>query len=469
MSARVSVAFNDATLEPAPTWTELDAYPSLVASYTIDRGRQYELDRCDTGRATVTINDTEGILDPTNPAAALPRLDPLVQVRLMRRNPVTGVWSTRFRGFVEEMNYEFDPSQRVNRLTVELVDIFEIIAAIEMLPGTFGDPPPSDSAGQVFFDDTPNVPPPYGMQTRVWQVLDNAGIDVDTWSNVFSGNVSLHEAIYSAGESAMTAIQDACDAEFPSVGNVYGDRLGRLAVHGRYARFDPVGTAAATPGWDFHDWKAGDAAAVHASPTDTAHIRTFGMNRGLSKIVNQGLAIPIGDENGNKIPDDAIEGQRVDADGSIALYGIRPWSAQGLLTKYGITDALGALDECQRFAEYYVSNYKAVKTVGGVDQRHPIYRVPAIGFRSMHPDALGAEANWAFLCTCDIADRVTVTVGSPGGGGFPVAGEPLASQHLIEGVHEEARPLQAGYDDVTLTLDLSPFAYQENNPFPPLP
>ena len=60
----------------------------------------------------------------------------------------------------------------------------------------------------------------------------------------------------------MTAIQDAVDAEFPAVGNVYGDRLGRLCVHGRYARFDPVATAAATAGWDFHDWKAGDGAAV---------------------------------------------------------------------------------------------------------------------------------------------------------------------------------------------------------------
>ena len=58
----------------------------------------------------------------------------------------------------------------------------------------------------------------------------------------------------------MTAIQDAVDAEFPGVGNVYGDRLGRLAIHGRYARFDPLGTEAMTAGWDFHDWKAGDGA-----------------------------------------------------------------------------------------------------------------------------------------------------------------------------------------------------------------
>jgi hypothetical protein len=39
---------------------------ALVASYSIDRGRSFELDRTDTGTARVAINDTAGILDPTN-------------------------------------------------------------------------------------------------------------------------------------------------------------------------------------------------------------------------------------------------------------------------------------------------------------------------------------------------------------------------------------------------------------------
>ena len=95
----------------------------------------------------------------------------------------------------------------------------------------------------------------------------------------------------------MAAIQDAVDAEFPGVGNVYGDRLGRLCVHGRYARFDPVATAAETAGWDFHDWKAGDGAAVAASPTDTAHIRGFSISRDLGKVINLALASPNTDDD----------------------------------------------------------------------------------------------------------------------------------------------------------------------------
>lgn len=468
MSSRVSVAFDQDTLAWDVFWTELDVdYPSLVTSWSIDRGRQYELDRCDTGRATVTIADRDGVLDPSNPDHDW-ELGPLLQVRLMRHNPVTDVWSTRFRGFIEELNYEWHPSQKVNVLTMDLVDIFEIIATVEMHPGHFGDSPPSGSEGQVFFEDTPTSAPPWGMQTRVWAVLGPFGVGLaDEWHNVFSGNVAIHETIYSAGESAMTAVQEACDAEFPSVGNVYADRKGVLQVHGRYARFDPVGTAAATTGWDFHDWKAGDGAAVAASPDDTAHIRVFGTNRGLSKIVNQGMAVPIRNTDFTPPGDADIAGQVVQASGSIAKYGIRPWSAQNLLTKYGITDDLVALDECKRFAQYYVDNYKAIKTIGGVDHRAPITRIPSVGFRSMHPEADGAGANWALLSTCDIGDRLTVTIAAPGGGGF--SGDDLASQHLVEGVHEEVHPLQPGYDDVTLTLDLSPFAYQESNPFAPLP
>ncbi len=71
----------------------------------------------------------------------------------------------------------------------------------------------------------------------------------------------------------------------------------------------------------------------------------------------------------------------------------------------------------------------------------------------------GAAANWLLLSECDIGDRVALTIGSPGGGGI------TAEQYFIEGVHEEHRPLNDTMDDVTLTLDLSPFAYFEDSPF----
>ena len=69
----------------------------------------------------------------------------------------------------------------------------------------------------------------------------------------------------------MAAIQDAVDAEFPAVGNVYGDRLGRLDVHGRYARFDPMATEAPTAGWDF---QTGRQATGRRSPPPPRTRRT---------------------------------------------------------------------------------------------------------------------------------------------------------------------------------------------------
>jgi hypothetical protein len=442
----VSVAVGQPALAPDPTWTALDTIsPTLVAEYTIERGRQFELDRCDTGRATVTINDRTGTL-------AGVQIEPLNQVALARRNPITGAWETRFRGFVEELDYTFHPSQRVNQLQLSLVDIFEIVSTLEMHPGQFGDPPPTESVGQVFFEDNANTDHT-GMQIRVNQVLGNAGIPVQFYV-CFSGNIAIQETVYSPGESAMTAIHEAADAEFPAVSNVYGDRYGRLAVHGRYARFDPEGTAATTTPdkWDFHSWKAGDGAAVTASPADTAHIREFSKNRGLAKLINRALASPRG------IKDEKVNGQFVQNAGSIASYGIRPWTAQELLTKWGATDALNANAETRKFADYYVTNYAA-----------PTDRPSAIGFRSMHPSAVGAAANWDLLCRCDISDRVTVTARGAGGAGM------VAVPFFIEGIHEESRPLQPvspgvpyGLDDVTMTLDLSPGGFYSANPFPPL-
>jgi hypothetical protein len=436
-AGRFLLAFDADTLEPNPDWTRIDAWSSLLTSYTIDRGRSYELDRTDVGRATVQISDTEGILDPTNvDGPFFGKIEPLLQAMIGRYNPVTAAWVTRFRGFIEEMDYSFDPSQQVNRLTITLVDIFEIVNAVKMWPGDFGDPPPDESAGQVFFDNA-------HADDRIIEVLGNAGIPVE-WYVVFSLNVTLWEAVYSPAESAMTAIQEAADADFPGVANVFTDRLGRLAVHGRHARFDPVGVASgADEGtWDFHQWHAGDGAAVQASPATTAHIRRFAANRGLAKIINSALATPQG------IADDDVEGQIVKDTTSIGRFGIRSWEAQNLLTKVGLADGAVALVETRRFAEYYVSNYSL-----------PRNRVTDIQFRSMRPDVSGASENWRLLSLVDIGDTCSVTVASPGGGGL------VDEPYFVEGVHEEVRPLNPDYDDVTVRLDLSPRAYFTVDPW----
>lgn len=441
-------------LDPDPDWTSLDQeYPSLVTSYSIDRGRQFELDRTDAGRATVALSDVDGILDPTNSAGPFyGRIEPLLQVLLARYDPVAEEWFTRYRGFIEDFDYSFDPSQGVNRLTLSLVDLFEILSSIEMQLSdpsalVWGHLPPAairtELGNQVWFQ-------PDGVQTRIRAVLGDALIPVEM-SVVFSGNVELWGQAYSPGESAMTVVQEAADGEFPGVSNVYCDRHGRLVFHGREAKFDPAGVAAGASvgAWDFMEWDVGDGAAVLLAPTTTAHIRTFAFNRGLAQIINTATATPVGKQPGGILPtDDDLIAQTSYDDDSINRYGIRNWSAEGLLTRVSDLDGSGALVETKRFADYYVTNYA-----------RPRNRITEISFRSMRPGLPGAAITWELLSKIDIADAVNVTVGSPGGGGFN------AEPYFVEGIHEQVAPLDALYDDVTLSLDLSPRAYFTDDPW----
>lgn len=437
----------------AGMWTRIDSHPNLVTSYQIDRGRQFELDRTDVGRATVSIADTTGILDPTNPAGPYyGKLEPLLQARLGRWNPYAGEWQTRYRGYIEDFTYDVDRSQRVSRLTITLVDIFEILAAIQMTPD-FGDPgsiatDTPDSVGQVYF-------PPAEMQTRIVQALNPTNADIPAeFYVVFTGNVNVQGQVYSPGESPLTVIQEAADAEFPGVSNVYTDRFGRLCVHGRQAKFDPVGVASAATAdsWRFQQWYAGDAGALIADDVlPYARIRELAYNRGLSKIINHALATPVG------IADAAIAGQTVVDAASRLKYGFRSWSAQNLLTHQGLPPTgpptpATALAETKRFAKFYVDNYKT-----------PQNRINRISFRSIRPGEPGAGFTWELMSRVDIADEVAVTVATPSpasSGGF------FLSRYFVEGVHEEVRPLNASMDDVTVSLDLSPKVFFEDG-FPP--
>ena len=61
-----------------------------------------------------------------------------MQAALGRYDPVAEEWKLRFRGYVEDFNYDTDPSQQFNRLTVNLVDQFDVLAAADLWPGQAG-------------------------------------------------------------------------------------------------------------------------------------------------------------------------------------------------------------------------------------------------------------------------------------------------------------------------------------------
>jgi hypothetical protein len=444
-AGRFFLAVDTPALTPSPTWTRIDSYPNLVTSYTIDRGRNYELDRTDTGRATVQIADPDGILDPTNPDSpfwdtdlVMSKIQPLTPAMLGRRNPVTGEWRTRFRGFVEDVTYEFDPSQKVNRATFSLVDLFGPLSSAEMQPGEYGSYPGAGNEGQIFYPAAAHV------EDRLTKVLTDFGLARQFWA-LLPGAVKVRKATYSAGEAPLAALQEAADADFPGA-NLYCDRRGRLVFHGRLSKFDPAGTAASVgPGvWDYHEWTVGDGTAVNASPTTVVQLRGFGHDRGLSRLLNHATAYPV------DTPDNKVAGQLVFDSWSIGRWGVRSWSAPSLLTDGSLADTDGGYAETRRFARYIASNYK-----------WPHSRVTGLVLRPLPPGDVRAPVLWQMLNSVDIGDLVAVNIHSPGGGGF----EPSTAKFYVEGVHEDVRPLNPDYDDVTMTFDLSPWSLFEVDPW----
>lgn len=452
---RVGIAFDSAALDTNPTWVYITDGSSRVGGYTVDRGRQFEFDKTDAGTAVVSVNDRDGTLDPTNTAGPyFGLLEPLLQIRIELWNPVDLIYQTRFRGWIEDYDYSVDfayqdaggTTHGVTRLQINCVDIFEILTAIEMQPdGSFGDDSSTaayaDATGNIYFAITDG-------QGRIDQVTGNAGIPTAFYV-CFTLNINVQETVYSPSENVLQVIQDVADAEFPTVANVYTDRLGRLAIHGRLAKFDPAGTAsdAGADAWDFTHWKAGDGKAVHASPTDTAHIRGFAYNRGLSMIRNAALCTPNHIDDPETTPGTSdIPGQYVTDTPSIGLYGIRSWSAENLLVEDGILTGNDKLDECLAFANFIKANYA-----------EPRNRITEITFKAIHPDEEGAAANWDLLGRADISDLMDVTVRGPGDSdtAYIFNAEPF----FIEGVHEECTPATGEYAMVTMSLDLSPQAY----------
>src|SRR5580765_2922266 len=133
------------TLDVNPTWVRLDDPDPgyrIASGYQIVRGRSSALDKVTTGTATVTFNDTQGLLDPTNASSPFAgKLDPMKQAAIALMNPVTGLWHTMFRGFVAGPDHSLDMFGATRGLDVvswELVDAFDLFANVILTRGSHG-------------------------------------------------------------------------------------------------------------------------------------------------------------------------------------------------------------------------------------------------------------------------------------------------------------------------------------------
>lgn len=445
---RIGIAFDDVTFEPDPTWTYITALADVTAAaYEIERGKQTEQEQVGTTKLTVNVFDKTGVLDPTNSSSAYYGLiEPLLQIQVELWNPCALEWQSRFRGFIQDYDYVPYPGSRVDpggvvagfsALQISAVGIMEPLSAIQLQIGAFGDTPPAGTEGNVFFDNAT-------FQDRITQVWGNAGID-SFWLVAFTGNVEMAESRYAPSDNVMSVVQDAVDAELPTVANAFEDRFGRLACHGRLAEFDPHGTwlsigaddATRNAVWEFHQWKCGDGSAVAASPSDTAHIRSFAFNRGLANIFNSAYCTRAGIAEADKAGQLSIDPT------SIGKYGIRSWSKENLYIDSGLLTGNTGDEETKAFADFIVANFK-----------NPTNRVTDLTFKSMDADDPRAAATWDLLCRVDVSDSIAITITLPG----RAADSPNWSLEpfFVQGSSERVTPLNPDYALVETRLDVTP-------------
>ena len=424
-AGRVLIATAAGPLVAEPSWTRFDNLSACrCAGFDWSRGRQSEFDVTNTGTARVNFHDRNGTLDDV---AFIGK-----QIMLQLYDPVAAAWEPCFRGHIDDISYAPSPNTANVVTTLACVDIFDYLGSVKMELGTFGDAQPDGQSQFVFYED--------GLfQVRVEALLDDAGLDSDMYQ-VFTGNINVLESQYSPGDDdVLSAVRDATDAEFPSgVAQAYVDRFGRVAVHGRLARFDPDATSgtAGDAAWDFRRWEAATRGDVG---TTRAQIREFQYNQPRTRIINSYIAYPRG------VREEDIPALMRSDSASIAAYGYRGRDAPDLIVKGHQTNGNTGAEECGLYGDYF--------TVAYAD---PQKNVERIVLKSLRPEDDRATETWALMTGADISDMLHLFISEAG---------MSDTEFYIEGVQGECRVGPPEYDFVTITYNLSPFTYFDTNPF----
>lgn len=436
----VSVAFGADALATDIDWSRVDNRVDLaITGWSTKRGRTYLTDQTDTGTAQIDFSDNQGILDPTNTGGPFWPMDPNCPCAIALYNPVAATWTTIFTGLVQQIPQTLDVSKKVCRGSIMLADLFSLLALDEVPPGLAFD---DSNAGTSTANDIGATTYSFqDVQSRILAILADAGIPSGL-ANIFSGNVNVQATVEDAGTKTLSVLQDAAEAEFPGIANLYIGKDGVINFRGRQARFDPT-----NPTYSINTWNVGDVQAVEADAS-LALISALSFDRDVAKVINAALVAPE-----NILPGD-VPNQVVVADdsgASIEKFGNRVYDAENLITAGGSHDGKNAIDETQLFGNFFAQNFHDAQT-----------RITQLVIRWVPVGAPNDAAQWAFLCGVEIGDMVNVTTTHPGGGGFS------AEPYFVEGISYSAAPSGHGdLADVTLTLDLSPEAYfnPEDNPF----
>lgn len=439
MAIPIGVSFSStAVMASTVNFTRYDNTYACTG-WSIDRGRSYELDRTGTGTASVHFVDLTGAFDPTG----TPVVDVMNHAAIAIQNPVSGATSTLFRGFVSSVEWEPYTDELKANVRVDLVDALAVFAAMELPLVALSGSTVSVVSGNLSF---PALPYTDAVQRRIGDGTHYGGILSDVgWPtalrSIFTGNVKIlgggtdGATIYPPRTSVLTVMQDAADAEFPGVANLYVSKDGKLTFHGRLARFNYT-----DPTYGINVWYAGDQSACSGSTVRVPVSPPIVASRDDSHLYTSFLALPAG------VADGDIAGQYQTSSAGTAAYGLRTWSAENLLTGGGTANT--ALQETALFSTYYKNNYSTVRT-----------RVDQLTVRPQSPTGPYGTQTWNLMAGVEISDVVSLTTSHVGSHGFSGA------TFYVEGVHYEAKPMNATYNEITLTLDVSPAGYYSSNPF----
>lgn len=441
----VYLAPDDLALAPTPDWERIDTTYN-VRLVTIDRGRDNEMSRTGVGTASVELIDRTGDFDPTNTSGAFfgrltsgKPLGPPVQAYISLTDTDSTEWIL-FRGYISRLQWSLYQNEGHANVTLDLVDALALFAACEMAPdGSFGD---SVEDGNIIFDEDEDTDAigrdPDG---RLHRALDSLGWS-DAMRTINSGNVGLQRTVYAPRSPLLQVLQDAADADFSFVGNLYigGPRNpGDVVFKGRYARFNP-----SDPSYDIQTWLTGDDAEAEATPNTVRLSPPLVASLDDVNLYTAAFATPQ-DPLGDLTQAD-YAGQYVTDAAAAVKQGLRTWTAENLLTAGGELGST-ALEEVKLVADYVVDNYQ-----------YPAVRVGPLTVKSRDPNSLRGVATWTMLTQVEISDRVAVNTTHAGGGGF-------SDTFYVEGIHYVMRP-GGGMAVVEMTLDVSPATFYDNNPFP---
>lgn len=376
--------WDSGTWQAGATFTDISDW---VLGLDTSAGFSYEMDSYQTGRLSLTLDNTDGRFSPDNPSSPY-RIGDSTTIGMLRPIRVTASWQgfswPLFYGRLEDWTERY---QGTANATVEVtaVDVFADLAAVELFGG-------SPAGGGELFG------------ARINRILD-AG-DWKGARSVDVGNVAMQATTLEG--SLLSLLSDVADAEG---GIVYGSPNGTVHAEGRNALIEKERSNTVQVRF------SNDADDELSVAYESGSLRYE--YDGSQTVNSASFAVEGGSEQ-----------RYVDQD-SVNLYGLRSRSASGLLA----VDDVDALVLAQRLVVLY---------------RSPERRVESLTFTPMlQPSDARRDLAWSVLASQRLQLRSLVRFEHETNAGFTI-GRYLFVRSIGHRVSSSSWTVEIGFSSATV-------------------